>query len=97
MGVLQHEQIGSVADGSEHGVRAGTQGNTSQHAQSWTHIHFVRICTFILTRKKQQEGWMGASQIGVNEPDCAEWNKEAIGTGAQSWNSWKQREKTGLC
>jgi hypothetical protein len=41
---------------------------------------------FILTRKKR----MGASQIGVNEPDCAEWNKEAIGTGAQSW---KQREK----
>ena len=61
------------------------------------HIYTSYVCTFILTRKKQQEGWMGASQIGVNEPDCAEWNKEAIGTGAQSWNSWKQREKTGLC
>ena len=27
---------------------------------------------------------MDASQIGVDEHDCAEWNKEAIGTGAQS-------------
>jgi len=83
VGVVQHEQIGSVADGPKHGVRTGTQGNTGQHALSGTYIHLVRVHIFaVLTRKKG--GWMGPSQIGVNEHDCAEWNKEAIGTGAQS-------------
>ena len=82
MGVVQYEQIGSVADGSEHGMRAGTQGNTSQHALSGTHIHFVRVHTFFSRFDSKEKG--GASQIGVNEPDCAEWNEEAIETGAQS-------------
>jgi NAD(P)-dependent dehydrogenase (short-subunit alcohol dehydrogenase family) len=45
VGLVQHEQIGSITDGSEHGVRAGTQGNTSQHALSRTYIHLVSVCT----------------------------------------------------
>jgi hypothetical protein len=56
MGVVQYEQIGSVADGSEHGMRTGTQGNTSQHALSGTHIHFVRIHTFVSRFDPEKNG-----------------------------------------
>ncbi len=46
MGVLQHEQIGSIADGTEHGVRAGSEGHTGQHTLSRAHLHFVSITFF---------------------------------------------------
>jgi len=41
VGVLQREQIGGIADGTEHGVRAGTEGYTGDHAIAWVHLHFM--------------------------------------------------------
>jgi hypothetical protein len=41
MGVIQHEQIGRFADGTEHGVRAGSERNPSQHTLAWTYIYIV--------------------------------------------------------
>jgi hypothetical protein len=44
--VLQHEQIGSIADGTEHGVRTGSEGHTGQYTVSRAHLHFVSVLLF---------------------------------------------------
>jgi hypothetical protein len=41
MGLIQHEQIGRLADGTEHGMRAGSERNSSQHTLTGAHIHLV--------------------------------------------------------
>ena len=41
VGVVQHEQVGGAADGAEHGVRAGREADTRQHALAGTHLHIV--------------------------------------------------------
>jgi hypothetical protein len=41
MGLIQHEQIGRFADGTEHGMRAGPERNPSQHTLAGTHIYLV--------------------------------------------------------
>lgn len=40
MGVLQHEQIGGIADGKEHGVRAWAEAHPGQHTLPRAHLHF---------------------------------------------------------
>ena len=46
MGVLQHEQIGSIADGTKHGVRAGSEAHPGQYTLSRAHLHFVSVFLF---------------------------------------------------
>jgi hypothetical protein len=41
VGVLQREQIRSIADGTKHGVRAGPEGHPGQYTLSGSHLHFV--------------------------------------------------------
>ena len=43
MGIIQHEQIGSIADGTEHGVRTGTEGHPGQLSLARSHLHFVSV------------------------------------------------------
>ena len=41
MGVIQHVQVCSAADGAEHGMRAWGAAHPSKHALAWTHLHTV--------------------------------------------------------
>ena len=49
MGVLQHEQIGSIADGTKHGVRAGSEAHPGQYTLSRAHLHFVSVFLFFFS------------------------------------------------
>ncbi len=42
MGVVQHVQVGRVADGAQHGLRAWPEAHTREHAQPRAHLHKVR-------------------------------------------------------
>lgn len=42
MGVIQHVQVGRVADGTQHGLRAWPEAHTREHAQPRAHLHKVR-------------------------------------------------------
>ena len=41
VGAVQHVQVRCTADGTEHGVRAGTAADSSKHALAWTYLYAV--------------------------------------------------------
>lgn len=43
VGFIQLVQVRCVADGSQHGVRAGDKKDSCQQSVTWTYIHTVSV------------------------------------------------------
>ena len=56
VGILQYKQIGRVANGTKHGVRAGPEAHPGQYTFSRTHLHFVSRFLFRVLRLDPGDG-----------------------------------------